>query len=76
MRGIERKVNFKDNADQANFLESLGQIISVTETGCYAWVLMMNHTHLLLKAGLAPIATVMRRLLTGYWVRLILSSEC
>jgi len=66
IRGIERKAIFKVNADRANFLERLGRIISETETGCYAWVLMTNHVHLLLKTGLAPIATVMRRLLTGY----------
>ena len=66
IRGIERKALFKDNADRTNFLERLGRIISETETGCYAWVLMTNHVHLLLKTGLAPIATVMRRLLTGY----------
>jgi hypothetical protein len=29
-------------------------------------MLMHNHVHLLLKTGLTPIATVMRRLLTGY----------
>ena len=68
IRGIERKAIFKDNADRANFLERLGRIIPDTETGCYAWVLMRNHVHLLLKTGLAPIATVMRRLLTGYAV--------
>jgi len=66
IRGIERKAIFKDNADRASFLERLGRIISETETGCYAWVLMTSHVHLLLKTGLAPIATVMRRLLTGY----------
>ena len=66
IRGIERKAIFKVNADRANFLERLGRIISETETGCYAWVLMTSHVHLLLKTGLAPIATVMRRLLTGY----------
>jgi REP element-mobilizing transposase RayT len=68
IRGIERKAIFKDNADRANFLERLGRIVSETETSCYAWVLMTNHVHLLLKTGLAPIATVMRRLLTGYAV--------
>jgi REP element-mobilizing transposase RayT len=68
IRGIECKAIFKDNTDRANFLERLDHIISETETGCYAWVLMTNHVHLLLKTGLAPIATVMRRLLTGYAV--------
>ena len=68
IRGIERKAIFKDNADRANFLERIGRIVSETETSCYAWVLMTNHSHMLLKTGLAPIATVMQRLLTGYAV--------
>ncbi|MGD8658157.1 MAG: transposase, partial [Desulfobacterales bacterium] len=68
IRGIERKAIFKDRMDRRNFLNRLDRIVSETETGCYAWVLMGNHVHLLLKTGLAPIATVMRRLLTGYAV--------
>ena len=68
IRGIERKAIFKDNADRANFLKRFSRISSETETVCYAWVLMTNHVHLLLKTGLVPIATVMRRLLTGYAV--------
>ena len=72
IRGIEGKAIFKDNADRTNFVERLDRIIPETETGCYAWVLMRNHVHLLLKSGLAPIAHVMRsRLsagLTGYAV--------
>ena len=70
IRGIERKAIFKDKADRANFVERLGRVVSEIETGCYAWVLMPNHVHLLLKTGLSPIATVMRRLLTGYAVSL------
>ena len=60
IRGIERKAIFKDNADRANFFDRLSRIISGTQTGCYAWVLMRNHVQLLLKAGLAPVAFVMR----------------
>jgi hypothetical protein len=37
-----------------------------TETKCFAWALIPNHFHLLLKTGTVPIATLMRRLLTGY----------
>lgn len=66
IRGIERKAIFKDSVDRANFVERLDRIISETETACYAWALMRNHVHLLLKTGLTPIAFVMRRLLTGY----------
>ena len=36
----------------------------------HAWALFPNHFHLLLKTGLQPIATVRRRLLTGYAVSL------
>ena len=68
IRGIERKAIFKDDTDRENFVERLGQNISETDTGCYAWVFMTNHVHMLLRTGLAPIATVMRRLLTGYAV--------
>ena len=67
-RGIERGKIFQDDADRNNFLKRLGEIIQETKTQCFAWVLIHNHFHLLLKTGLVPIATVMRRLLTGYAV--------
>ena len=65
-RGIERRKIFQDKADRNNFLERFGGIIKETKTHCFAWALIHNHFHLLLKTGLTPIATVMRRLLTGY----------
>jgi hypothetical protein len=37
-----------------------------THTSCFAWALIPNHFHLLLRTGEAPVATVMRRLLTGH----------
>jgi putative transposase len=67
-RGIERYNIFKDNSDRNNFIDRLGIILPETGTRCYAWALLPNHFHLLLKTGEAPIATVMRRLLTGYAV--------
>ena len=39
-----------------------------TKTSCFAWALIPNHLHLLFRTGVTPIATVMRRLLTGYAV--------
>jgi REP element-mobilizing transposase RayT len=68
VRGIERRKIFKENADRQSFIERLGDILSDSQTPCYAWALMPNHFHLLLKTGLTPIATIMRRLLTGYAV--------
>ena len=67
-RGIEKRNIFDDDADRGNFLERLGTILKETSTPCYAWALMPNHFHLLLRTGKIPITTVMRRLLTGYAV--------
>ena len=66
VRGIERCNIFQDKTDHSKFLDRLGGIIQETHTSCYAWALIPNHFHLLLKTGQAPVATVMRRLLTGY----------
>ena len=66
IRGIERKRIFRDDQDRDDFLNRLGKILAETRTPCYAWVLMANHVHLLLKMGKVPLAVVMRRLLTGY----------
>ena len=67
-RGIERRKIFFDSADRDNFLKRLGIILTETRTPCFAWTLIPNHLHLLLRTGPTPIATVMRRLLTGYAV--------
>lgn len=65
-RGIGRRKVFDDNEDRDFFIERLGKVVSDTETQCFAWALIPNHFHLLLKTGITPIATVMKRLLTGY----------
>jgi REP element-mobilizing transposase RayT len=65
-RGIEQSLIFRDDRDRDQFIDRLSEILAETDTPCYAWALMPNHVHFLLKTGLTPIATVMRRLLTGY----------
>jgi len=67
-RGIERTRIFRDDSDRNDFLERLGGILKETKTPCLAWALMPSHFHLLLKTGQTPLATLMRRLLTGYAV--------
>jgi len=67
-RGIERKKIFQDDVDRKNLLGRLDKALISSETSCYAWALMPNHVHLLLRTGKVPLATVMRRLLTGYAV--------
>jgi len=68
IRGIERRKIYRQDADRINFLERLGAILQQTQTECYAWALIPNHAHILLRTGNVPIAMVMRRLLTGYAV--------
>ena len=68
IRGIERKRIFRDDLDRNNLLERLGHIFVESKTSCYAWALLSNHVHLLIRTGEVPLATVMRRLLTGYAV--------
>ncbi len=66
VRGIERRKIFKDDTDKIVFLDRLGKVLSETRTKCFAWVLIPNHFHLLLRTGACPLSTVMRRLLTGH----------
>ena len=65
-RGIGRRRIFDDDADRDAFVDRLGHVIKESGTACFAWALMPNHFHLLLRTGQAPVASVMRRLLTGY----------
>ena len=67
-RGIERRKIFLDDADRDQFVDRLGSILKKTATSCYAWALVPNHFHLLVRTGKEPLSAVMRRLLTGYAV--------
>jgi putative transposase len=67
-RGLERREIFRYDADREDFIARLGTVLAETSTRCFAWALIPNHFHLLLQTGETPLATVMRRLLTGYGV--------
>ena len=61
-RGIERRKIFRRTADKDWFVLRLGQVLSAGTASCYAWSLMDNHVHLLLRTGDVSLATLMRRL--------------
>jgi len=67
-RGIERRKIFLSDVDRDDFVDRFSRLIIESETLCYAWALIPNHFHLLLRTGNVSITTVMRRLLTGYAV--------
>jgi putative transposase len=68
IRGIERRKIFINDRDREDFLDRLTKLLPETQTACYAWVFIPNHAHFLFKTGVSPLATIMRRLLTGYAV--------
>jgi putative transposase len=68
VRGIERTAIFVDDRDREDFLSRLEKVCADGAAVVYAWGLMDNHLHLAIHAGDRPLATTMRRLLTGYVV--------
>jgi putative transposase len=68
VRGIERRQIFKSDRDREDFLTRLGQVVKDGQASCFAWVLVPNHVHILVRTGAMPLARMMRRLLTGYAV--------
>lgn len=67
-RGIEKRKIFINDTDRRDFIERLEGITVDGGMDIYAWALMPNHFHLLGKTGRQPLATSMRKLLTGYVV--------
>ncbi len=65
---VKAAVRDDRDSDRNNFLDRIGSIIQETKTPWLAWALILNYFHLLLKPGDAPVATLMRRLLTDHAV--------
>ena len=66
IRGIERRKIVDDRKDRDRFVLRLGQLASETGTTIYAWSLLTNHAHILLRSGADGLSNFMRRFLTGY----------
>ena len=68
VRGIEKRRIVNDVADRKNFVKRMGELSTSTKTSIYAWALMTNHAHILLRSSEFGLSGLMRRLLTGYAV--------
>jgi putative transposase len=66
VRGIERGAIFCDDDDRKEFMRRMGTLAKGSGTAIYAFALMTNHLHILLKSGECGLSTYMRRLLSGY----------
>ena len=62
VRGIEKRKIVDDDDDRGDFVSRIGKLGLDTGTSIFAWALMDNHAHILLKSGVAGLSAFMRRL--------------
>ncbi len=65
-RGLDRQVIFRDDRDRTDFVRRLEGLATGAALRVYAWALLPNHFHLLVRTAHRPLARAMRSLLTGY----------
>lgn len=65
-RGLNREAIFREPEDYEDLLFRLKYLTRETEMRVHAWSFLPNHFHLLTETGPIPLATFMRRALTGY----------
>lgn len=66
MRGINRQNIFEDDEDKQKFLAVLQHYKEISEYELFAYCLMGNHVHLLLRVGKEPLEQIMRRICGKY----------
>ena len=66
IRGLNRQDIFLAEFDRADFLERLETALTEVGCRCYAWALLSNHAHLLIRTGERPLSDLMRKILSGY----------
>lgn len=62
LRGINRQQIFEEPEDYSKFLAILAEYKEVCQYSIYAYCLMGNHIHLLLKEGVEPLEQVFKRI--------------
>ena len=67
-RAIERTQIFESDVDREDFLSRLACACREGALSVYAWALLPNHFHLLVRTGERPLPQSMKKLLTGYVV--------
>ena len=66
LRGINKQVIFEDEEDVIKFLETLKKYKEISGYKIYAYCLMSNHIHLLLKVEKEDIDLVIKRIASSY----------
>ena len=72
LRAVNRQQIFYEEEDYQMFLEFLARYKSICGYQLYAYCLMGNHVHLLIKTGEKPLEQIMKRINTAfvYWYNL------
>ena len=65
-RSIDGIEIFTNDLERSKFISSLGTLITKTDCMCYAWSIMPNHYHLVLRPLGDSLSTLMRRLNGSY----------
>lgn len=65
-RGIERRRIFRDDLDLEDFVRRFSTVASSRDLMAYAWSLVPNHFHLLVRTGKTSLSQNMRSLMSGY----------
>jgi len=65
-RGNERKDIFHDDRDRLTFLEAIGEMTDNYDVDVFAYVLMSNHYHILLRTNQANLSKSMQWLALTY----------
>lgn len=66
LRGVNQQQIFFDEDDYRHFVNLLGRYKKICGYQLYAYCLMGNHIHLLIKAGTEPLDIVFRRIICSY----------
>ena len=66
LRGINQQVIFEDNEDYSKFLETIEKYKTVSGYKIFAYCLMSNHIHLLLKVEKEDLDLIMKRIAGSY----------
>lgn len=62
LRGINRQTIFKDDEDFQRFINTLKKYKTVSGYTIYAYCLMNNHIHILLKVGQEELEKILKRI--------------
>jgi REP element-mobilizing transposase RayT len=66
IKGIRGRKIVNNDQDRGNFVSRLGDVATETGTSIYAWALMDDHAHILMRSGSSGLSRFVKRLLTGY----------